>query len=91
MPFPACLKFMAFKCFFLKLIVLFQNKTGTSKVALYPRIKKRKVFKIVKGGSLGFLKVQFVAKYQKKVEGGPFGDYKKLSKKTKNENFEKVS
>ena len=30
---------------------------------------------------MGFLKIQFVAKYQKKIEGGPFGDIKKLSKK----------
>ena len=35
------------------------------KSALYVKLKQCKVFKIVKGGPLGFLKVQFVAKYQK--------------------------
>ena len=39
------------------------------KSALYLRLKKRKVFKIVKRDPLGFLKVQFVAKYQKKMKG----------------------
>ena len=34
--------------------------------ALYLRLKKRKVFKVVKGGPFDFLKIQFVAKYQKK-------------------------
>ena len=34
------------------------------KSALYLRLKKREVFKIVKGDSFGFLKIQFVAKYQ---------------------------
>ena len=33
------------------------------------------VFKTVKGGSFGFLKIQFIAKYQK---GGPFGDTFKI-------------
>ena len=35
-----------------------------------------------RGDLLGFLKIQFVAKYQKNEEG-PFGDIKKLSKKGK--------
>ena len=30
---------------------------------------------------MGFLKIQFVAKYQKKINGGPFGDIEKFSKK----------
>ena len=30
---------------------------------------------------MGFLKIQFVAKYQKKLEGGPFGDKKSSKKK----------
>ena len=47
------------------------NKTTERlKSALYLRLKKRKVFKIVKG-ALDFLKIQFVAKYQK-TEGGLF-------------------
>ena len=36
------------------------------KSALYLRLKKRKVFKTVKGDPSRFLKIQFVAKYQKK-------------------------
>ena len=39
------------------------------KSALYPKLKKRKVFKIVEGDPLGFLKIQFVAKYQKNERG----------------------
>ena len=43
-----------------------QTRRERLKSAPYPRLKKRKVFKIVQGGdSLGFLKIQFVAKYQK--------------------------
>ena len=42
------------------------NKTGTSNVGAISKLKKRKVFKIVKGGDpFSFLKIQFVAKYQK--------------------------
>ena len=41
-----------------------KNKTGTSKVGAYLRLKRRKVFKIVKGG-LRLFQIQFVAKYQK--------------------------
>ena len=36
--------------------------------------------KCKRGDPLGFLKRQFVSKFQKK-EGGPFGDIKKFSKK----------
>ena len=55
------------------------NKTTERlKSALYLRLKKRKVFKIVKG-ALDFLKIQFVAKYQK-TEGGLFqGNFEKKS------------
>ena len=45
--------------------------------------KSHNVENCKRGDPLGFLKIQFVAKYQK-IEGGPFGDIKKLSKK-KNE------
>ena len=36
---------------------------------------------------MGFLKLQFVAEYEK-IEGGPFGDTKYFRRKTKNEHFE---
>ena len=42
--------------------------------------KSHNVENCKRGNPLGFLKIQFVAKYQK-IEGGPFGDIKKLSKK----------
>ena len=50
------------------------------KSALYLRLKRRKVFKIVKGGPFTLFQIKFVAKYQKKLKGGPFGD-KKIRKK----------
>ena len=44
--------------------------------------KSHNVENCKRGDSLGFLKIQFVAKYPpKKIEGGPFGDIKKLWKK----------
>ena len=49
--------------------VIGNNNTERLKSALYLRLKKRKVFKTVKGGPFGFLKIQFFAKYQK-IEGG---------------------
>ena len=36
--------------------------------------------KLERGDPLGFLKLQFAAKYQKNLKGGPFGD-KKIRKK----------
>ena len=51
-----------------------ENKTGTSKVGAISKAQKCKVFKIVKGDPLGFLNIQFVAKYQK-IEGD-FGNIK---------------
>ena len=36
-----------------------------SKVGAISKAQKRKVFQIVKGDPLGFLKIQFVAKYLK--------------------------
>ena len=42
------------------------------KSALYLRLKKRNAFKTVKGEKpSGFLKIQFVAKYQKNWRGDP--------------------
>ena len=35
-----------------------------------------------KGDPLGFLKLQFAAKYQKNLKGGPFGDKRKFEKKS---------
>ena len=34
----------------------------------------RKVFKTLQGDPLGFLKIQFDAKYFKKMKGGTFGE-----------------
>ena len=52
--------------------------------ALYLRLKKRKVFEIVKGDPFDFLKIQLVANYQKKLKRGrPFGRQKKSKKKRK--------
>ena len=48
------------------------------KSALYLRLKKREVFKIVKGDSFGFLKIQFVAKYQENWRADPLGTLKKI-------------
>ena len=61
--------------------VRYKTRRECLKSALYLRLKKLKVFKIVKGGDpLGFLKVQFVANYVKN-EGGPFADTKKFPEK----------
>ena len=63
-------------------VLSMQTKTSREppKSALYLRLKKRNVFKIVKGDPLGCLKFQFVAKYLKN-EGT-------LWRNTKIENFE---
>ena len=50
------------------------------KSALYLRLKKRKVFKIVKWESFDFLKIQFVAKYQENWRGDPLETLKKIEK-----------
>ena len=39
--------------------------------------------KTVKGDSLRFLNIHSFAKFEKKIEGGPFGDFEKFSKKNK--------
>ena len=46
----------------------FEKRRERPKSALYLKRKKRNVFKTVKGDTLGFLKIQFVAKYQKKLK-----------------------
>ena len=61
---------------------LYKNKTGTSEVGAISKAQKAQFLKLQKG----FLKVQFVAKYQKKIEGGPFGD-KKIQKNTMPKKF----
>ena len=57
----------------------FRKKTRRERLksALYLRLKKRKVFKIVKGYPLEFLKLKFAAKYQNTWR--TFGD-KKIEK-----------
>ena len=71
------------------------------KSVLYLRLKKTEkndkeeiisksltMSKIVKGGLFGFFENPvFLAKYQK-IEGGPFGDIKKVEKKTKKDHIE---
>ena len=58
-----------------------QTRRERLKSAPYPRLKKRKVFKIVEGGTLrGFLKILFVAKYQKN-EGATLRRLWEISKK----------
>ena len=56
-----------------------EDKNGTSrerpKSAPYLRLK------IEKGDPSGFVKLQLVAKNEKKMKGGPFGDMKKFPKK----------
>ena len=56
------------------------------KSALYLRLKRRQVFKIVKGGTFQTFSNLVCCKVSKKLKGGPFGDIKK----TKNENFESL-
>ena len=54
------------------------------KSALYLRLKKGKAQSFEnceRVDPFGFLKIQFVAKYLKKIEGGPFGDIKKRHQK----------
>ena len=41
------------------------------KSALYQRLKRSKVLKIVKGGPFRLFQIQFVAKYQKSRRGYP--------------------
>ena len=51
-----------------------QNETRREclKSELYLRLKRRNVFKIVKGGPFRLFQIQVVAKYQKVLKGGPF-------------------
>ena len=51
------------------------------------KAQKAKVFKIVRGGPLGFFENPVCCKSSKKVRG----DFKNFEKKTKNENFRTVS
>ena len=57
------------------------------KSALYLRLKKRKVFKIVKGALRAFRNSSLLKKYEKN-EGGHFGAVQNIRQKTKIENFE---
>ena len=48
--------------------------------------------KNVKGDPLGFFNIHYVAKYFKKLKGGPFGDIEKISKKSHSaEKIERVN
>ena len=84
-------------CFQTMPYLLFRTRRERLKSALYLRLKKRKVLKIVKGDSFNFLKIQFVAKYQENWKGTLWRHSKKFEiffevfEKTKNENFETVS
>ena len=66
---------------YIRVITAKNSQQERLKSALYLRLDKRKIFKIVKGGPLGFLKIQFVSKYQKKSKGDPFAT-KKFEKKS---------
>ena len=60
------------------------------KSAPYPRLKKRKVFRIVEGGTLWAFGKSSLLQNIKKMKERPFGEIEKklkFSKKTKNENF----
>ena len=77
-----------------KWTLMYQTRRERLKSVLYLKLKKRKVSKTVKGGTLrAFLKIQFVAKYQK-IEGGTlwrqknFEYFFEIFEKNKNENFE---
>ena len=73
----------------MKVIIGMITKQERLKSALYLRLKTRKVSKLQKGDPSGFLQIQFVAKYQKKIKGGTFGDIWKNSKFfLKNEKWE---
>ena len=50
-------------------IRLWRESRERPKSGLFLRLKKRKVFKIVKGDPSSFLKLQFLAKYEKKLKG----------------------
>ena len=65
-------------------IAILINKPGTAKIGAISEAQNCK-----KRGPLGFVKLQLVAKFQKKNEGGPFGDiFKNSKKKFKIEIFE---
>ena len=64
------------------------NMTRVSKLILHvptsrerPKSGSSLRLKIEKGDPSGFVKLQLVAKNEKKIEGGPFGDMKKFPKK----------
>ena len=53
------------------------NKTRTSKVGAISKAQN------CKRGPSGFVKLQLVSKYEKKIEGEPFGAIQKVSKKSR--------
>ena len=60
-----------------------KNKTGTSKVGAISKAKKRKVFKIVKGGPFGLFEDPVCCKISKKIEGDPLETLKNFQKNEK--------
>ena len=56
-----------------------RKKPETAKVGAMSKAHKAQSFKVEKGDSLGFLKVQFVAKYEKNA-GNPLETFEKLKK-----------
>ena len=56
--------------------MLLLNKPRTAKVGAISKAQNCK-----KGDPSGFVKLQLVAKYEKKIEGEPFGDSKEFQKK----------
>ena len=59
------------------------------KSALYLRLKKRKVFKIVKGGPFRLFENPVCCKISKKIEGDPLETFKKIPKIFPKKNSEK--
>ena len=51
---------------------------GTAKVGAISKAQNCK-----RGDPLGFVKVQLLEKYEKKIEGGPLGDFKKFPRNAK--------
>ena len=64
------------------------NSTETLTSRERPKSAPYLRLKIEKGYPSGFVKLQLVAKNEKKMKGGPFGDMKKFSKYFLNKTFE---
>ena len=69
---------------------LFLTRRERLKSALYLRLKKRKVFKSVKGDPFDFLKIQFVAKLKEALSRRFLKNSKIFLNFKKKQNFETV-